>query len=106
MPFVTPIVSFLSYLRRSCHRKRHTKSGKKRKHEEHLLANIKRDLDALRQLLAHAQRDWHAEDFIYRYYHHSFKVFGIQRLTLAMVQALRALLPECPLNTRFARIIA
>jgi hypothetical protein len=77
----------------------------RRAHEERLLASIKREIDALTQLLAHAQQSWNAEDFVYRYYHHSFKVFGIQRLTEAIVEKLRALLPECPLNTRFARIV-
>jgi hypothetical protein len=79
--------------------------AQRRAHEEHLLANIKREMDALTQLLAHAQQDWNAEDFVYRYYHQSFKVFSIQRLTAAIIEKLRALLPECPLNARFERIV-
>lgn len=76
-----------------------------KQHDETLLHGIKRDLPALVRLHEHANTHWASEDFVYRYYHQSFKVFGIQTLTLQIVEALRALLPECPFNARFARII-
>jgi len=37
---------------------------------------------------------WASEDLIYRFYHQSFKVFAIQALTITIVDALRALLPN------------
>ncbi|PYQ31944.1 MAG: hypothetical protein DMF56_02265 [Acidobacteria bacterium] len=46
------------------------------------------------------------EDSVYRFYHQSFKVFGIQQLTLSIRDALRDLLPGVPLNAQFERIVA
>lgn len=74
--------------------------------EARLLINMKAHLTALRELDAKARHEWGAEDFVYRFYHQSFKVFGIQRLTLAIRDALRGLLPDVALNERFERIVA
>ena len=74
--------------------------------EARLLANLKEHLPALRQLREQVQNHWGAEDLVYRFYHQSFKVFGIQRLTLAIRDALHDLLPDVPMNARFERIIA
>ena len=73
--------------------------------EERLLAGIKSRLPELEKLLDQARSEWHYEDFVYRFYHHSFKVFGVQRMTAGMVAALRELLPERELNRDFLAII-
>ncbi|HUR82098.1 MAG TPA: hypothetical protein VM733_15135 [Thermoanaerobaculia bacterium] len=73
--------------------------------EQQLLANIKSALPELEALLERARSHWEYEDFVYRFYHHSFKVFGIQRMTRTIVDALRALLPEAQLNPWFTAII-
>jgi len=71
-----------------------------------LLTNLKEHLPQLRRLRGEVQYEWGAEDLVYRFYHCSFKVFGIQQLTLAIRDALRELLPDVPMNERFERIIA
>lgn len=45
------------------------------------------------------------EDGVYRFYHQSFKVFGLQERTEEMVAALRSLLPGQPLNEWFLNIV-
>jgi hypothetical protein len=77
-------------------------------HEAHevLLKNIKRDLVELTRLRDHAEGHWEEEDLVYRFYHQSFKVFRIQALTTSIVDALRALLPETPLNEWFMAIVS
>ena len=42
---------------------------------------------------------------IYRFYHHSFKVYGLQDQTTKMVQALQALAPKIRLNTQFLWVV-
>jgi hypothetical protein len=74
--------------------------------ERQLLAAIKSNHDQLKVLFDEASSHWGYEDQIYRFYHQSFKVYGIQRSTLAIVAALRALLPDVPLNASFERILA
>lgn len=69
-----------------------------------LLARIKADLPALRDLLASASgRDY--EDPIYRFYHHSQKVFNLQNRTEEIVAVLRRLLPLRELSPLFLEII-
>ncbi len=45
------------------------------------------------------------EDRLYRFYHHSFKVFAVQDTTLAIVEALQALAPERSLHPWFLQIV-
>lgn len=45
--------------------------------ENQLLANIKTKLPELETLLEEISSHWGYEDSIYRFYHHSFKVYGI-----------------------------
>lgn len=45
------------------------------------------------------------EDLVYRFYHHSFKVYAVQRSTESIVAALQALRPEEPLNEDFMQIV-
>lgn len=73
--------------------------------EERLLANIKLRLVELDALLAKARGHWEYEDPVYRFYHHSFKVFGVQRMTAGIVDALRSLLPDAELNADFLAIV-
>ena len=73
--------------------------------EQVLLANIKEQMPELERLLERANSHWEYEDYIYRFYHHSFKVFGVQSLTMEIVAALRGLLPDAPLNESFVAII-
>jgi hypothetical protein len=73
--------------------------------EQLLLTNIKTRLLELEALMERARSDWHYDDFVYRFYHHSFKVFGVQTMTTAIVAALRELLPDATLNADFLAII-
>jgi hypothetical protein len=50
--------------------------------------------------------EWAYEDLVYRFYHQSFKVYGIQAYTKQAVTALQALAPEQTLNEWFMRIVA
>jgi hypothetical protein len=74
--------------------------------EERLLVAIKANRDILTSLLDRAKSHWGYEDAVYRFYHGSFKVYGIQQLTLEIVSALRALLPERELNKQFLEILS
>lgn len=62
--------------------------------ENQLLANIKASISALDTLLEEISSHWGYEDSIYRFYHHSFKVYRLQNITRRIVDALRALAPE------------
>jgi hypothetical protein len=62
--------------------------------EHRLLANIKERLPELEALLERARGHWEYEDFVYRFYHHSFKVFGVQSMTSKIVAALREICPR------------
>jgi hypothetical protein len=73
--------------------------------EEALLQNLRRDREELERLLARCDDRWVYEDSMYRFYHQSFKVFGLQRTTRAIVQRLQALAPDRPLNPWFSQIV-
>lgn len=70
-----------------------------------LLKATRAALPKLEGLLALCNSHWGYEDPIYRFYHQSFKVFGLQEATLKIVAALRALAPGRPLNKWFAQIV-
>lgn len=74
--------------------------------ERKLLAASKQRLPELKALLAFASDHWHYEDPVYRFYHHSLKVYRAETTTLKIVGALRALAPHLELNPDFAEIIA
>ena len=61
--------------------------------DEELLANIKSKLPELEKLLEKINGEWNYEDGIYRFYHHSFKVFRLQDLTTEIVRTLESLVP-------------
>jgi hypothetical protein len=73
--------------------------------EQALLQNLRRDRAELEKLLAEASNHWGYEDPIYRFYHQSFKVYGLQGTTRAIVERLKALAPDLPLNPWFAQIV-
>ena len=70
-----------------------------------LLSNIKQNLNILEKLLDKAGGEWYYEDQVYRFYHQSFKVYGLQDTTKEIVEALEKLLPEVPINPWFKKII-
>ena len=71
-----------------------------------LLKNLQAQLPELEALLAQCSNQWGYEDPIYRFYHHSFKVYSLQDQTTKIVKALQALAPQIPLNEQFLRIVA
>ena len=74
--------------------------------ESQLLANIKAKLPELKTLLEEISSHWVYEDSVYRFYHNSFKVYGLQHITRRIVDALRDLAPEGqPLCKGFEEII-
>jgi len=71
-----------------------------------LLSAAKRKLPELKALLAATSDHWRYEDPIYRFYHQSFKVYGLQTTTLKIVEELQALAPHLKLNAFFRKIVA
>ena len=71
-----------------------------------LLKNLQAQLPELEALLSLCSNHWGYEDPIYRFYHHSFKVYSLQDQTTKIVKALQALAPQIPLNEQFLRIVA
>jgi hypothetical protein len=76
-----------------------------REAEERLLRKMKENLTALEELLTHVNGHWQYEDLVYRFYHHSFKVYVVQSLTQSIVTALQELRPDVPLNEDFLEIV-
>ncbi len=74
--------------------------------EEALLQSLRRDRGDLEILLSRCSDHWVYEDSVYRFYHQSFKVYGLQGTTQAIVQRLQALAPDRPLNPWFLEIVA
>ena len=68
---------------------------------DELLANIQVRWSDLAKLLEETNSHWLYEDPIYRFYHHSFKVYALQNETRKIVDALRSIAPSgtsfCPL---------
>jgi hypothetical protein len=77
----------------------------KRQEAEKLLKKIVANLGDLESLLAECSDHWGYEDPIYRFYHQSFKVFGLQETTETIVAKLQALAPALPLNPWFLEIV-
>jgi hypothetical protein len=70
-----------------------------------MLANLQRIAPELQALLTQCSDHWGYEDPVYRFYHQSFKVYGLQNQTEAIVARLGALLPGRPLNQWFLSIV-
>jgi hypothetical protein len=73
--------------------------------ETKLLTAIKANLPELEKMCNSLNDMWGCEDYIYRFYHHSFKVYYAQAITESLVKAFKNLLPERPLNEDFEFII-
>ena len=71
-----------------------------------LLAGLKQYKSELDAMLQEMSAHWTYEDPFYRFYHQSFKVFGIQQTTERAVTLLRKLVPGRELNSTFLRIMA
>jgi hypothetical protein len=72
---------------------------------QELFANLKRGLPDLKALLEKCSSHWGYEDPVYRFYHHSFKVYRLQETTAEIVKALQALAPGRELHDEFMRIV-
>jgi hypothetical protein len=71
-----------------------------------LLAAIKRRLPELEKLLDDQQGMWAFEDLAYRFYHQSYKVFGLQDRTNQILNALQSLVPGLEVkNEWFLQIV-
>lgn len=72
---------------------------------ESLLAGIKQRLPELEELLKQVSDHWGFEDGFYRFYHQSFKVYGLQARTVRIREALGSLNPGKEMNAWFCRIL-
>ena len=72
---------------------------------QELFANLKGALPDLKALLEKCSSHWGYEDPVYRFYHHSFKVYRLQETTAEIVKALQALAPGRELNDAFMQIV-
>jgi hypothetical protein len=70
-----------------------------------LLRAIRAALPDLRKMLDEYSGHWAYEDPVYRFYHGSFKVYGLQESTEKIVAALKALAPDRELNNWFMEIV-
>ena len=70
-----------------------------------LLTNIKSNLSSLEELLATISGHWTYEDYVYRFYHQSFKVYFCQADTEKICSALKALLPHREFHPFFMKIV-
>lgn len=72
-----------------------------------LLDNIHDKMPELEELLTTVNGEWVAHDLIYRFWHYSFKVYGLQDVTARIAAALTELAPQgCELHPWFATIVA
>ena len=71
-----------------------------------LFKNLKAAVGTLGQLLRERSSHWGYEDPVYRFYHQSYKVYGLQPTTTRIVEALESLRPGHPLDTGFRQIVA
>jgi len=76
-----------------------------RKEVQRLFASIQAARPKLEELFERCGSHWGYEDPIYRYYHQSFKVYGLQGTTEEIVTALRELAPDFSLNQNFLDIV-
>jgi hypothetical protein len=69
-----------------------------------LLENIKAALPRLRKLFNETGDHWACEDHVYRFYHHSFKVFYRQDAPLKIMETLKSLAPRKATSTDLAQV--
>jgi hypothetical protein len=83
-----------------------TRSASDRESAERILLGHLRTRGApLSELLERCSGHWDFEDSIYRFYHQSFKVYGLQAQTEEIVRELSALVPGRRLNAWFLAIV-
>lgn len=66
---------------------------------QELFARLKESLPKFEELLEECSGHWGYEDPVYRFYHHSYKVYALQRTTGKIVEALESLAPDRPPDT-------
>ena len=76
-----------------------------RQEVQEIFANLRASLPELEKLLRDCQSHWGYEDPVYRFYHHSLKVYALQETTSGIVAALQSLAPERALNESFMQIV-
>jgi len=69
--------------------------------EATLLANLKSAMPRLTAMLEKCSSHWGYEDPVYRFYHHSFKVYWLQSSTSEIADLLRSLAPDKPVLDPF-----
>jgi len=72
---------------------------------QELFGNIVAELPSLEKLFEECNNHWVYEDKVYRFYHQSYKVYRLQSYTQEIVEKLRSLAPNRPLNEWFMTII-
>ena len=80
-------------------------NGERDELEQELRTNLQARRADLAQLWQEMNGRWAFEDGVYRFYHQSFKVFGLQDHTTRIVETLQSLLPGRPLNPWFVQIV-
>jgi hypothetical protein len=70
-----------------------------------LLKSIKERLPELKKLYEDISSHWGEEDCIYRFYHHSFKVYWIQNYTMRVYTILKELSPNDTINEMTRKIV-
>lgn len=70
-----------------------------------LLANLRDRAADLDVLLESCSDHWGYEDPVYRFYHQSFKVYGLQERTREIVRVLAELAPDRPLHRWFLEVV-
>ncbi len=70
-----------------------------------LLRNIKSRMERLKELQRLANNVFMAERAMYRYYHHSYKVYDIQEMTIEIRDELKNLMKDIPLNKSYVKLI-
>ena len=73
---------------------------------KNLFVKIRIALPDLEALLEECNGHWAYEDYVYRFYHQSFKVYLLQESTLRIVEKLRALSSNREFNEWFEQIVA
>jgi hypothetical protein len=73
--------------------------------ERALLGVLQSRRDELKMRLEESSTEWGFEDPIYRFYHQSFKVYGLQEQTQAIVRLLASLGPDRTLNAWLLQIV-
>lgn len=69
-----------------------------------ILNGIKAKLPQAQELLAEMNSHWGGEDRVYRFYHHSFKVYFLQDFVKKSVALFKEMVPDLELNEMFMQI--